>query len=104
MRRMGDPIRHRITNERIRAMRKDELTPEATLAGLSIGRDRLRAAEIDLERLVHRARAAGASWEQVANGLEVTKQAAFQKYSKPRPRQAESLRETVRPDFEGGRW
>ena len=40
-------------------------------------------AETELARMVHQARASGASWASIAEHLGVTRQAAWKRYGKP---------------------
>lgn len=54
-------------------------TPDL-LAALSKLTDRLTALDADREALVRAARASGASWTQIADALDVTKQSAWERY------------------------
>lgn len=63
-------------------MRTDEEAKKLArpLADIVSGKDRLDVATIQLDAAVQRARAEGATWEEVADSLGTSRQAAWERF------------------------
>lgn len=70
-----------VPSEKAKALEKADMGgPDWLLALVAVGRLQVERAEADLRASVAAARLGGCTWSQVADRLEVTRQAASQRY------------------------